>query len=58
VVAMKKPNVKSLCGKPKAGRKAMKKSKRSKAMKKPSTSNRADSRKRASVYGQWAKGNL
>tara|TARA_R100000005_G_C4847248_1_gene115531 strand:+ start:140 stop:307 length:168 start_codon:yes stop_codon:yes gene_type:complete len=55
---MKKPNVKSLCGKPKAGRKAMKKSKRSKAMKKPSTSNRADSRKRASVYGQWAKGNL
>ncbi len=56
---MKKPNVKSLCGKPKSGRKPTKKgASKSKSSKKPSTSNRADSRKRASAYGQWAKGNM
>ena len=50
-----KPNVKKLCGKMKA--KKGRGPKEGKAGKR-STSNRADSRKRASVYGQWAKGNL
>lgn len=52
---MKKPNVKALVGKCKVGKKSSKK-RGSAKKRKPSTSNRADARKRASVYGKWASG--
>jgi hypothetical protein len=51
-----KPNVKALAGKPKGAKKTS--YAKSAGKKRKSTSNRADSRKRASVYGKWAKGNL
>ena len=55
-MSMKKPNVKALAGKCKVSKKASKKKRSSAKKRKPSTSNRADARKRASVYGKWASG--
>ena len=55
-MAMKKPNVKALIGKCKVSKKSSKKKSGSSKKRKPSTSNRADARKRASVYGKWASG--
>ncbi len=54
-MAMKKPNVKGLVGKCKVSKKSSKK-KSGSSKKRKSTSNRADARKRASVYGKWASG--
>tara|TARA_R100000315_G_C5202892_1_gene119560 strand:- start:95 stop:256 length:162 start_codon:yes stop_codon:yes gene_type:complete len=53
---MKKPNIKAICGKPRMGKKPS--SRKYGKTNKASTSSRADKRKRASVYGKWAKGNL